>query len=43
MKKMMTNFLMEVWYYDEALKVGAETDDEFLCFKKYYQSKLFVS
>jgi|GEM_PF-1183729 len=43
MKKMMTNFLMEVWYYDEALKMGAETDNEFLCFKKYYQSKLFVS
>ncbi len=42
-KKMMTNFLMEVWYYDEALKMGAETDNEFLCFKKYYQSKLFVS
>lgn len=43
MKKMMTNFLMEVWYYDEAHKMGAETDNEFLCFKKYYQSKLFVS
>ena len=42
MKKMMTNFLMEVWYYDEALKMGAETDDKFLCFKKHYQSKLFV-
>ena len=42
MKKMMTNFLMEVWYYDEALRMGAETDEEFLCFKKYYQSKLFV-
>lgn len=43
MKKMMTNFLMEVWYYDEAHKMGAETDNEFLCFKKYYQYKLFVS
>nr|WP_320021932.1 peptidylprolyl isomerase [uncultured Draconibacterium sp.] len=42
MKKMMTNFLMEVWYYDEALRMGAEMDEEFLCFKKYYQSKLFV-
>jgi hypothetical protein len=42
MKKMMTNFLMEVWYYDEALKMGAGTDEKFRCFKKYYQSKLFV-
>lgn len=43
MKKMMTNFLMEVWYYNEALNMGAATDQEFLCFKKHYQSKLFVS
>jgi parvulin-like peptidyl-prolyl isomerase len=41
-KEMLKNFLMDIYLFDEAKKMNAETDKEFLLFKKYYQNKLFV-
>ncbi|MDP4208816.1 MAG: peptidylprolyl isomerase [Bacteroidota bacterium] len=43
MKNLMKDFLMDIWHFDEALKMGVETDKEFQLFKKNYQSKLFVN
>lgn len=42
MKRLLYSFLMDIYLYDEAKKMNAETDEEFIAFKRYYQNKLFV-
>ena len=42
LKEWMTNYLMDIYLFDVAKEMGAETDEEFLSFKRYYQNKLFV-
>jgi len=42
LKEWMANYLMDIYLFEEAKNMGAETNQEFLSFKRYYQNKLFL-
>jgi hypothetical protein len=41
-KEFLKNFLMDIYLYEDAKNMNAETDETFMAFKRYYRNKLFV-
>ena len=41
-KELMINFLMDIYLFEEAKSMHAESNDEYITFKRYYRNKLFV-